>query len=148
MSALVSAADALVRWEDELETLAPTPATHDAAELISGAQIATHYFYHGCFLRSADGALPELTGAAGAGALASVPCAIIHGRHDVVCTPRAAYTLHRAWPRSSLRIVEGGAHALFEKPMRAAAQAALAEVSSLGCSDAEGGRTNKRSRQR
>ena len=28
----------------------------------------------------------------------------------------------------SLRIVEGGAHALFEKPMRTAAQAALADL--------------------
>ena len=38
----------------------------------------------------------------------------------------------RAHPRESfqdaLNIVEGGAHALFEKPMRAAAQARLAEL--------------------
>ena len=34
------------------------------------------------------------------------------------------------WPGSSLRIVEGGAHALFEKPMRSAAQAVLAQLTS------------------
>ena len=38
------------RWEDEMETLAPSPASHDAAELVAGAQIALHYFQHGCHL--------------------------------------------------------------------------------------------------
>ena len=36
----------MARWEDEMETIAPAPATHDAAELIAGAQIAAHYFFH------------------------------------------------------------------------------------------------------
>ena len=108
-----------------METLAPTTATHEAGELLAGAQIAIHYFAHGCFLPPA-GALPELCAARSA--LAAVPCAIIHGRHDVICPPLAASKLHAAWPSSSLRIVEGGAHALFEKPMCAAAQAVLAEL--------------------
>ena len=124
---LVAAAAALTRWEDEMETLVPCPASHDPAELVAGAQVAAHFFYHGCFL-PAEGALPELTSAAAAAALSSVPCAIIHGRHDVICPPRAAATLRALWGKSSLRIVEGGAHALFEKPMRSAAQACLAEL--------------------
>ena len=33
-----------------METLAPSPASHDAAELVAGAQIALHYFQHGCHL--------------------------------------------------------------------------------------------------
>ena len=123
--AMLTAASGMALWEDEMETLAPCAAPHDAAELISGAQIAAHFFLHGCFL-PADGALPELRAARGA--LAALPCAIVHGRHDVICPPRAAATLHAAWPGSSLRLVEGGAHALFEKPMRAAAQACLAEL--------------------
>ena len=93
---------------------------------ISGTQIAAHFFYHGCYLPD-DGLLPELARAPAA-TLAAIPLAIIHGRHDVICPPRAAAKLHAAWPKSSLRIVEGGAHALFEKPMRAAAQACLAEL--------------------
>lgn len=141
----LAAAAALTLWEDDMETLVPMPATHEPAELVAGAQIAAHYFYHGCHLAvpggahdsvpppdvyTADGILPELRGAAEA--LARVPCAIVHGRHDVVCPPRAAHRLHAAWPHSTLRIVEGGAHALFEKPMRAAAQAALAELVAPG----------------
>ena len=127
---VLAAAEAMARWEDEMETIAPAPATHDAAELIAGAQIAAHYFFHGCFLPHRAGVLPEL--AARRKALADVPLVIIHGRHDVICPPNAAADLHAAWPNSSLRIVEGGAHALFEKPMRAAAQAALAELSACG----------------
>ena len=127
---VLAAAKAMALWEDDMETLAPMPATHDPAELISGTQIAAHFFYHGCYLPD-DGLLPELARAPAA-TLAAIPLAIIHGRHDVICPPRAAAKLHAAWPKSSLRIVEGGAHALFEKPMRAAAQAALAELTSMG----------------
>ena len=108
-----------------METLAPCAAPHEAAELLAGAQVAAHHFLHGCFL-PAEGALPELRAARET--LASLPCAIIHGRHDVICPPRAAAALHAAWPGSCLHIVEGGAHALFEKPMRAAAQACLVEL--------------------
>ena len=122
---VLRAAEALVKFEDEMETLAPMPATHEVGELVSGAQIAAHHFYHGCFLPEA-GCVSELS--AGREALAGIPCRIIHGRHDVVCTPRAAYRVQALWPHSQLRIVESGAHALFEKPMRAAAQACLAEL--------------------
>ena len=122
---MYAAAAALAAWEDEMETLAPCAAPHEAAELLAGAQVAAHHFLHGCFL-PAEGALPELRAARET--LASLPCAIIHGRHDVVCPPRAAAALHAAWPGSCLHIVEGGAHALFEKPMRAAAQACLVEL--------------------
>ena len=145
-----------------METLAPTAAAHEAGELVAGAQIAAHFFYHGCHLHApageqpprtapgiaaassvaaplfvAEGILPELRAASAE--LSSVPCVIVHGRHDVVCPPRAAWRLHGVWPRSTLRIVEGGAHALFEKPMRAAVQAALAEFAGWGENGAEGG---------
>jgi proline iminopeptidase len=86
-----------------------------------------HHYLHGCFLPE-DGALPEIQAAASAGRLDPVPCAIVHGRHDVVCPPAAAATLHRVWPCSTLRIVESGAHALFERPMRTAVQAVLAQL--------------------
>jgi len=79
-----------------------------------------------------------------------VPCSILHGRHDVVCPPQAASRLRAAWPGSTLRIVEGGAHALFEKPMRSAAMAALAEhqaalgVHSSGCGQSKRRRMDRR----
>ena len=138
---MLAAAAALAAWEDDLETLAPTAASHDAAELLSGAQIAAHYFFRGCFL-PADGSLPELRAARAA--LAAIPCAIINGRHDVICPPRNASALHALWPASSLRIVESGAHALFEKPMRSAAIACLAQLAGGGGDEAAGGKRQRR----
>ena len=145
-AAALAAAAALTAWEDDMETLAPMPATHEPVELLAGAQIAVHYFFHGCHLAAPgvahdsapppegsyleDGILAELRDARDA--LAAVPCVIVHGRHDVVCPPRAAWRLHAAWPHAKLRLVEHGAHALFEKPMRAAAQAALVELLGTG----------------
>ena len=133
------AAAALAAWEDEMETLAPAPAEHEPAELVANAQIAIHYFFHGCFLPD-EGALPELRaaasaegaqgaeGAEGGPRLGAIPCAIVQGRHDVICPPHTAAALHAAWSGSQLRLVESGAHALFERPMRLAAQAAIAEL--------------------
>lgn len=40
--------------------------------------------------------------------LRAIPAAIIHGRYDVVCTPRVAYQLHKALPGSTLSFVTGG----------------------------------------
>eukprot|EP00965_Chrysotila_dentata_P053020 1759047-Pleurochrysis_carterae.AAC.1 len=108
-----------------METLAPEPAGTSDDEITAGAQIGLHHFFNGCFLPEA-GALPELIAARDR--LAAVPCAIVHGRHDCICPPATAWRLQRAWPRSSLRIVERAAHALFEKPMRTAAAAALAQL--------------------
>ena len=118
------AAQALTRWEDDMETLAPCPADHDTGELLAGAQIAVHYFFNDCFLPR-DGALTELRSATAS--LAQVPCAILNGRHDVICPPHTAAALHSLWPGSELHIVEGGAHALFEKPLRSKAQSILAQ---------------------
>ena len=127
-AAAVAAASAFVRWEDELETLEPhadDDAGMSTADLLGQCEVQLHHFGNDCFLPSDEGALPELRVASGA--LSGVRCAIIHGRHDMVCPPRAAAQLHALWPGATLRIVESGAHALFEKPMRSAAQACLAE---------------------
>ena len=96
--AAAKAAAALMRWEDDMETLSPEPATNDAAEIESGAQIALHHFFHGCFLPE-DGALPELRGVEDT--LRKLPCVIVHGRHDVICPPKAAHDVHCVWPGST-----------------------------------------------
>ena len=65
----LAAAAALTEWEDQMETLAPVPATHSTDELLAGAQIAIHYFYHGCELRRFDRAAPsDVTDTSGASA--------------------------------------------------------------------------------
>ena len=143
--ASLAAAAAFAKWEDEIETLAPCSASHDDAELIANAQIAIHHVRNGCFLPDA-GALPELEAASGL--LARIPCAMVNGRHDVICPPRAAAAAAAAWPGAALRIVEGGAHALFEKPMRAAVHACLAEIAAAAAAgEGEGcGRAAKKAK--
>ena len=75
LSTALAAAAALTFWEDEMETLVPTPATHEPCELLAGAQIATHHFWHGCFM-PLEGALPELRTARET--LGAIPCASMH----------------------------------------------------------------------
>ena len=38
----------------------------------------------------------------------------MQGRWDVVCPPRSAWDLHRAWPEAELRIVPDAGHSAFE----------------------------------
>ena len=43
-----------------------------------------------------------------------IPAVIVQGRWDVVCPPRSAWDLHRAWPEAELRIVPDAGHSAFE----------------------------------
>ena len=43
-----------------------------------------------------------------------LPAIIVQGRYDVVCPPRTAWALSRAWPEAHLHIVEDAGHAAFE----------------------------------
>ncbi len=42
--------------------------------------------------------------------ISHLPCTIIHGRWDAICLPVMAYSLHKAWPGSTLWIVTQGGH--------------------------------------
>lgn len=39
-----------------------------------------------------------------------LPCAIIQGSYDMICTPNSAYRLHKAWPGSLLRMIPDAGH--------------------------------------
>ena len=132
---VLSAAAALTKYEDEMETLvayrgqARRPERTARGRPDRGAPL---YEWLLC-VRSWRAA-----GAAQCGeTLKAIPCAIVHGRHDVICPVGTAYAVHKAWPGSQLRIVEMGAHALFEKPMRTAAQACLLALRTGAGSSAE-----------
>jgi proline iminopeptidase len=49
-----------------------------------------------------------------------IPCAIVQGKYDLLCPPITAVTLHRAWPESTLQIIEDAGHSAFEPGIRAA----------------------------
>ena len=49
-----------------------------------------------------------------------IPCAIVQGKYDLLCPPITAWALHRAWPESTLHIIEDAGHSAFEPGIRAA----------------------------
>lgn len=72
------------------------------------ARIECHYFVHGGFFDSDDHILRHVD------AVRDIPAVIVQGRYDVVCPPRSAWDLHRAWPEADLRIVPDSGHSAFE----------------------------------
>jgi proline iminopeptidase len=71
------------------------------------SRIMVHYLTHRAFLE--EGALIE-----GAERLRHVPGYIVQGRYDMICPPRYADQLARAWPRARLEIVPDAGHSAFE----------------------------------
>jgi proline iminopeptidase len=100
------------RWEAATSYLAPSPRlirslTADAAALAL-ARLETHYFVNRGFLQCDDQILKNIA------RVHEIPAAIVQGRHDVVCPPRAAWELSRAWPAAQLQIVADAGHSAFE----------------------------------
>lgn len=75
---------------------------------IAFSRIECHYFVNGGFLDHDDQLLRN------AHMLKDIPAVIVQGRYDVVCPPRSAWDLHRAWPEADLRIVADAGHSAFE----------------------------------
>ncbi|MEO0326387.1 MAG: prolyl aminopeptidase [Myxococcota bacterium] len=71
------------------------------------ARIECHYFIHGGFLE--DGQLLR-----DAGRLAGIPGVIVQGRYDVVCPPKSAWELAKAWPDAVLEMVPDAGHSALE----------------------------------
>jgi proline iminopeptidase len=49
-----------------------------------------------------------------------IPCAIVQGKYDLLCPPITAVALHKAWPESTLHLIEDAGHSAFEPGIRAA----------------------------
>jgi len=98
-------------WEGSVSSLQPDEEEirkYSEPEFsLALARIESHYFLHHCFLE--EGQLLR-----DAGRIAGVPGVIIHGRHDMVCPPTAAWELHRAWPASRLEWIPGAGHSSSE----------------------------------
>jgi len=109
--AQVEAARAWSLWEGHTLTLLPDPDVASAFDkphfAIAFARIENHFFVHGGWME--DGQLIR-----DAGRLRGIAGTIVQGRYDVVCPPRTAYALHKAWPEADFRLVEGAGHAWME----------------------------------
>ncbi|HOY76894.1 MAG TPA: prolyl aminopeptidase [Hyphomonadaceae bacterium] len=111
-SARAEAAAAWARWEGEtLSIQGPRqrPPRFDEADFLDAfARIECHYFYNKGFFDS-DGWLLDQAEKFG-----DLPGIIVHGRYDVVTPLSSAWALHKAWPKSQLKIVPDAGHSSLE----------------------------------
>jgi proline iminopeptidase len=116
-----AAADAWDAWEGIHMSLgsdrAPGPLHADPAQRRNFATLVAHYWAHDGFLSPP---ILERTHE-----LAGTPGVLIHGRLDVSGPAMTAWMLHRAWPGSTLEIIETEGHG---GPLMMAATAAAIDA--------------------
>lgn len=115
--ARMAAAKAWSRWETRTASLMPNPNIEqqlvDPHTALSLARIECHYFVHQSFLEP-DQLLRD------APRIAGIPGVIVQGRYDLICPMESAWALHRAWPRSELKVIPDAGHAASERGIRQA----------------------------
>ena len=109
--AQIEAAKAWSLWEGETITLLPAPETSSGYGedrfALAFARIENHFFMHGGWLD--EGQLLR-----DAGKLSEITGTIVHGRYDMPCPARQAWTFAKAWPRADFHLIEGAGHAFSE----------------------------------
>ena len=101
------AAKAWSLWEARMLKLDIDPALESefAADefAIAHAKIECHYFTQNCFLEPGQ-LLKNIE------KIKHIPAIIVNGRYDMICPPKYAWKLHRAWPKSKLVIAPAAGH--------------------------------------
>ena len=103
----------------------------EKAALLAKYRIQSHYLINSCYWADA----PLLGRAA---AWAGLPTAILHGRLDWVCRPKAAWDLHQCIAGSRLQWLDTCGHSPFEPAMAEALTQALAQFADQGHFDGWG----------
>lgn len=108
----LEAARAWSVWEGSTSRLEVDPAlvarTSQPRFAEAFARIECHYFVHEGFLE--EGQLLR-----DVGRIRHIPGVIVQGRYDVVCPPKSAWDLHRAWPEAELKIIGTAGHSALEE---------------------------------
>ncbi|HEY6049141.1 MAG TPA: prolyl aminopeptidase [Sphingomicrobium sp.] len=108
----LKAAKAWSKWEGDIVTLLPSPATiqhFTSPEVaVAVARIENHYMANHGWLEEGQ-LLRDAT------KLKGIPGVIVQGRHDTCTPPIAAWRLKQAWPEVELNIIPDGGH-LFSEP--------------------------------
>ena len=100
----IEAAQAWLGWEDNAATLqhdVDARSTDDPKDVLAKARIEAHYFRNGIFLEP-DQLLRNID------RIRHLPCVIVQGRYDIICPPRSAWDLVKAWPEARLEMVTSG----------------------------------------
>lgn len=116
-------------YERALSQLKPAPAIPLAltdqppsdAAIPNTPRFESHYFQNKCWLE--PGQLLR-----GAKSMGNIPGIIVQGRYDLLCPPKAAYALAKAWGNCDLRLIEGAGHSVSEPGIRDSVIAAVAEM--------------------
>jgi proline iminopeptidase len=101
------AANRWSKWEAAVSFLEPRVDHTSPKDMESLAILENHYFLHNAWIKPG-----ELV--ANAYKLKGIPITIIHGRYDLVCPFRSAWTLHKALPHSKLFAMPRSGHAASE----------------------------------
>ncbi|MEM9153712.1 MAG: prolyl aminopeptidase [Cyanobacteria bacterium P01_F01_bin.33] len=122
-----AAANAWWRWEASTSHLRVgafqgSPRLGDRSRAF--AKIECHYVRHQGFL--SHDLLDNIA------KIHHLPAAIVQGRYDVVCPPKTAWEVHRAWPRSRLFLAPTAGHSASE-PEIAQALVAATEAWATDC---------------
>ena len=94
-------------WEAAVSFLEPHPDRTGPKATESLAILENHYFLHNAWIK--PGQL-----LANAYKLKGIPVTIIHGRYDLVCPFKSAWSLHKALPSSKLFAMPRSGHAASE----------------------------------
>ena len=95
-------------WERATSYLDPHVGTDTDAEVLALARIENHYFVNHGFFTHASQLLD------GVDLIRHLPAVIVQGRYDVVCPPRTAWDLHRAWPEARFVLNTRAGHSMFD----------------------------------
>ena len=127
---MTAAAKAWARWEAAIMALIPDEAAIvqglGQSTVLAKARIECAYTHNGFFLESDNYVLDN------AARIADIPCRIVQGRYDVICPMISAWELHRALPKSELRIVPDGGHSPMDRGMAAELVRASEDFKALG----------------
>lgn len=88
-------------------------------------RLQAHYLSNGCFTSEAE--LLTL-----AKTLGSIPTVLIHGTHDLICTPENALKLAKEMPHAQLRWIERGGHTPADPAIANALKHAISELREQG----------------
>ncbi len=111
----IDAARAWTRWEASSMTLVPDPKAVEemtnAASAVSIGCVECHYAINDFFMKSDNYILEN------ADKIVNIACRIVQGRYDIICPVISAWDLHKALPKSELRIVTRGGHSPMDAGM-------------------------------
>lgn len=106
----ITYAKAWSAWENALATVNSSGLGGDSPPEYARAfaRLENHYFINGGFLERDGHILDQIS------VLKDTPGTIVQGRYDMICPPKGAFELAKAWGNAELRMIPVAGHALSE----------------------------------